>query len=119
MSLWKTSRSQANVKRRSSMTVTEPSTRRQVLKRVARTLPALVAGAALSQIGLAGAKGRGSKSQFPGDPGKWRDKFLREARAARALSPPADAVATPIRLTDTPLVMDVSRGGLPGAAAAT
>ena len=83
--------------------------RRNFLRKVMACLPAIAAGGALAHIGLT-AKDRQNGSKFPGDPAVWRSKFLDQARAERGAADALDTVAAPVRPTDLPMVMDVSRG---------
>jgi Fe-S-cluster-containing dehydrogenase component len=85
------------------------ASRRKFLRRLAAGLPAVAAGGALAHIGLMRAKGRNG-SKFPGDPAVWRSKFFDQARAEKGAAPAVDVLDAPVRPTDVPMVMDLSRG---------
>ena len=85
------------------------ASRRKFLRRLATGLPALAAGGALATVGLTAKKGSNG-SQFPGDPAIWRSRFLEQARAERGATAVVDTIDAPVRPTDVPMVMDVSRG---------
>ena len=85
------------------------ASRRKFLWKLAAGLPALAAGGVLAHIGLAGKRG-GNGSQFPGDPAVWRSKFLDKARAEKGATAALDTIDAPVRPSDMPMVMDVSRG---------
>ncbi len=87
----------------------EEDSRRSFLRKMAAGLPALAAGGLLTHIGLTAKRGKNG-SKFPGDPAVWRSKFLNQARAERGPVATLDAVDAPVRPTELPLVMDISRG---------
>ena len=87
----------------------EEASRRSFLRKMAAGLPALAAGGLLTHIGLTAKRGKNG-SKFPGDPAVWRSKFLNQARAERGPVATLDAVDAPVRPTELPLVMDISRG---------
>src|SRR3989304_3286168 len=87
----------------------EKASRRKCLRKIAAGLPALAAGGVLTHIGLT-AKRRQNGSKFPGDPAVWRSKFLDKARAEQGTAAVLDTVDAPVRPTDIPMVMDISRG---------
>jgi len=93
------------------------SSRRKFLRRLAAGLPALAAGGALAHTGVLLAKGK-KGSKFTGDPAVWRSKFLDQARSERGGVAVTDAIEAPVRPTDIPLVMDISRGPIAVATAA-
>jgi molybdopterin-containing oxidoreductase family iron-sulfur binding subunit len=93
-------------------------TRRHLLKTIARGLPAVAAGGALAQVGLAGRKAK-SSGNFPGDPEDWRQKFLGEALAERGNAPAVDTIAPPIKISETPMVANVGDGFIPLTTVAT
>src|SRR3972149_1432280 len=86
------------------------SSRRKFLRRLASGLPALAAGAPLAHTGTLLATGKKKASEFPGDPAAWRSKFLDQARSERGGVAVTDAIEAPVRPSDMPLVMDISRG---------
>lgn len=91
--------------------MTEKSSRRSLLRKLATGVPALAAGAALTHIGLAGGRS-GATEEFAGDPKVWREKFLAAARAAKAAGPAIDTLQAPIRPSDLPaMVMNVGADG--------
>ncbi|HLF08704.1 MAG TPA: 4Fe-4S dicluster domain-containing protein [Dehalococcoidia bacterium] len=85
------------------------SSRRKFLRKLAAGLPALAAGGALAHTGVLVAKGKNG-SKFPGDAAVWRSKFLDEARAEKGGAAVVDIIDAPVRPTDLPMVMDISRG---------
>jgi len=85
------------------------SSRRKFLRKLAAGLPALAAGGALAHTGVLVAKGKNG-SKFPGDAAVWRSKFLDQARAEQGGTAVVDIIDAPVRPTDLPLVMDISRG---------
>lgn len=87
----------------------QKSSRRKFLQKLAAGLPALAAGGALAHTGVLVAKGKNG-SKFPGDPAVWRSKFLDQARGERGAVATLDVIDAPVRPTDIPMVMDISRG---------
>ena len=87
----------------------EKASRRKFLRKIAAGLPALAAGGMLTHIGLT-AKRRQNGSKFPGDAAVWRSKFLDQARGERGAVAAVDVMDAPVRPTDLPMVMDISRG---------
>ncbi len=85
------------------------ASRRNFLRKVATGLPALAAGGALAHIGVMAKQGKNG-SKFPGDPAVWRSKFLDQARAENGAAAVVDVIDAPVKPTDVPLVMDISRG---------
>lgn len=85
------------------------ASRRNFLRKVATGLPAVAAGGALAHIGLMAKQGKNS-SKFRGDPAVWRSKFLDQARAENGATTVVDIIDAPVRPSDMPLVMDISRG---------
>jgi len=85
------------------------SSRRKFLRKLATGLPALAAGGALAHTGVLVAKGKNG-SKFPGDAAVWRSKFLDQARAEKGGAAVVDIIDAPVRPTDLPMVMDISRG---------
>ena len=85
------------------------ASRRKFLRKLAAGLPALAAGGALAHMGLTAKRGK-SGSQFPGDPAVWRSKFLDKARAEKGATAALDTIDAPVRPSDMPMVMDISRG---------
>lgn len=91
--------------------MTVKSSRRSLLRKVAKGLPALAAGGALAHIGLAGKKVE-SKGEFPGDPKVWREKFLTAARAEKGTAAAVDVLDAPVRPSiDAPMVMNIDVDG--------
>jgi len=86
------------------------SSRRKFLRKLATGLPALAAGGALAHTGVLLAKGKKGAGDFPGDAAVWRSKFLDQARAEKAGTAVVDIIDAPVRPTDIPMVMDISRG---------
>ena len=86
----------------------EKASRRKFLRKIAAGLPALAAGGMLTHIGLT-AKRRQNGSKFPGDAAVWRSKFLDKARAEQGTAAVLDTVDAPVRPTDLPMVMDITR----------
>lgn len=93
--------------------MTEKSTRRNLLRKLARGVPAVAAGAALSHVGLAAA-GRKRGGQFDGDAAVWRKRFLEAAQAAKAAGPALDTMEAPVRPSELPaFVMNLDDGVIP------
>ena len=93
--------------------MSQRSSRRKFLRKVAAGLPALAAGGALAHIGLLAAKGKNG-SKFSGDPAAWRSKFLDQARAERGAARAVDVMEVPVRpSTHAPMVMEIGRGTIP------
>jgi molybdopterin-containing oxidoreductase family iron-sulfur binding subunit len=81
--------------------------RRQVLKMLALGAPA--AAGALTVAGRVAAGAQGERSAFPGDPKRWRERFLAQGRAERSASAVAvDIVEAPVRPSDLPVVTDIA-----------
>ena len=74
----------------------DQSSRREFLRKLATGLPALAAGAALTQVGVTATK-RKPAGGFPGDPAVWREQFLEAARAEKAAAPVLDTVDAPVK----------------------
>ena len=88
----------------------QKSSRRKFLRKLAAGLPALAAGGALAHTGTLLAIGKKKVSEFPGDPAVWRSQFLNQARGERGAAAALDVIDAPVRPTDIPMVMDISRG---------
>jgi len=88
----------------------QKSSRRKFLRKLAAGLPALAAGGALAHTGTLLAIGKKKVSEFPGDPAVWRSQFLDQARGERGAVATLDVIDAPVRPTEAPLVMDISRG---------
>jgi molybdopterin-containing oxidoreductase family iron-sulfur binding subunit len=87
----------------------QKATRRKFLRGVAAGLPAAAAGGLLAHIGLTAGRGR-KGSKFPGDPAVWRSKFLGQARAEKGAVAAVDTLEAPVKVTEVPMVMDISQG---------
>ena len=85
------------------------ASRRKFLRKLAAGLPALAAGGVLAHMGLTTKRGNNG-SKFPGDPAVWRSKFLDKARAEKGATAALDTIDAPVRPSDMPMVMDISRG---------
>src|SRR3972149_5312148 len=92
------------------LTMGQKSSRRKFLRKLVTSLPALAAGGALAHTGVLLAKGKKGAGDFPGDAAVWRSKFLDQARAEKGGTAVVDIIDAPVRPTDLPMVMDISRG---------
>ena len=85
--------------------MTEKSSRRTLLRKLATGLPALAAGAALTHMGLTATK-RKPPGEFGGDPAVWREQFLESARAEKGVVRAVDTLEAPVK-PPSPMVMNI------------